>query len=128
MLNEAGVDGILYRNAVPDFSPVSRAEVEIDYMLEGNGATGNKARDLNFQQANAKLAEKLNESPQLAQAFGMEAGNIKVSDIEKYRVKNDLTWHELNDGRTVQLVPSEINSSFGHLGGVGEINAGIYKK
>lgn len=58
----------------------------------------------------------------------MEAGNIKVSDIEKYRVKNDLTWHELNDGRTVQLVPSEINSSFGHLGGVGEINAGIYKK
>lgn len=128
MLNEAGVDGILYRNAVPDFSPVSRAEVEIDYMLGGNGATGNKARDLNFQQANAKLAEKLNESPQLAQAFGMEAGNIKVSDIEKYRVKNDLTWHELNDGRTVQLVPSEINSSFGHLGGVGEINAGIYKK
>ena len=33
LLNEAGVDGILYKNAVPDFSPVSRAEVEIDYML-----------------------------------------------------------------------------------------------
>lgn len=55
----------------------------------------------------------------------MEAGNIKVSDIEKYRVKNNLTWHELNDGKTVQLVPSEINSSFGHLGGVGEINVGM---
>lgn len=128
LLNEAGVDGILYRNAVPDFSPVSRAEVEIDYMLGGIGADGNKARELNFQQANARLVEQLNESPELAQAFGMEAGNIKVSDIEKYRVKNNLTWHELNDGRTLQLVPSEINSSFGHLGGVGEINAGLYKQ
>ena len=128
LLNEAGVDGVLYKNAVPDFSPFSKAEVEIDHMVGGNGANGNKARNLNFQQANSKLAEQLNESSELAQVFGMEAGNIKASDIEKYRVKNDLTWHELNDGRTLQLVPTKINSSFGHLGGVGEINAGIYKK
>lgn len=27
----------------------------------------------------------------------------------------------------MQLVPSEINSKFGHLGGVGEINAGAFE-
>ena len=29
--------------------------------------------------------------------------------------------------KTIQLVPSEINGKFGHLGGVGEINAGAFK-
>ncbi len=127
-LKDAGVDGILYSNAIPDFSPVSRAEVEIEYMLGSVGPNGNKARNLNFQQANAQLASMLNESPEMAKEFGFEAGNIKISDIEKYRIKNDLTWHELNDGKTLQLVPSDINITFGHLGGVGEINAGLFKK
>ena len=44
-----------------------------------------------------------------------------------YRIKNNLTWHELNDTKIMQLVPTKINSTFGHLGGVGEINAGAYK-
>ncbi|SFD38234.1 A nuclease of the HNH/ENDO VII superfamily with conserved WHH [Bacillus sp. 491mf] len=48
------------------------------------------------------------------------------SDIEDFRLANNLTWHELNDVKTVQLVPSSINSTLGHLGGVGEINAGAY--
>ncbi len=128
LLKNAGVDGVYYKNGVPDFSPFSKAEIEIDYMLGGKGAAGSKARDFNFQQANSKLVEQLNSSPELAKSFGMEAGNIKLKDIEKYRVKNKLTWHELNDTKTLQLVPSEINSSFGHLGGVGEINAGAFIK
>ena len=35
--------------------------------------------------------------------------------------------HELNDTKTMQLVPTEINATFGHLGGVGEINSGAYE-
>ncbi|MET3656325.1 NAD+--asparagine ADP-ribosyltransferase [Sporosarcina psychrophila] len=58
--------------------------------------------------------------------FGMKPWNIKASDIEDFRVANNLTWHELNDVKTMQLVPLFINSKFGHLGGVGEINAGAY--
>ncbi len=128
LLKDAGVGGVTYKNGVPDFTPFSKAEVEIDHMLGGKGTMGNKARDLNFQQANSKLAKELNNSSELAKSFGMEPGNIKPSDIEKYRVKNNLTWHELNDCKTIQLVPSEINSSFGHLGGVGEINTGAFIK
>ncbi|URZ14852.1 HNH endonuclease [Clostridium felsineum] len=127
ILDKAGVDGIQYKNGVPDFSPVSKAEVEIKYMLGGKGVNGNKARNLNFEQANTELAKKLNKSSELAKKFDMVAGDIKPSDIEKYRVKNNLTWHELNDTKTIQLVPTKINSTFGHTGGVGEINAGAYK-
>lgn len=127
ILDEAGIDGINYKNAVPDFSPVSKAEVEIDYMVGGIGSNGTKARTSNFKQADIKLAEQLNNSPELANQFGLTPGKIKSGDIADIREEFKLTWHEVNDGKTIQLVPSEINSKFGHLGGVGEINAGAFK-
>ncbi|MDR4328769.1 cytoplasmic protein [Bacillus pseudomycoides] len=127
ILDEAGIDGIQYKNAVPDFSPVEKAQIEIDYMLGGKNGFGGKARRINFVQSDQKLADQLNSSPELASQFGMESGNISVRDIKKYREKNKLTWHELNDGKTMKLVPTIINAEFGHLGGVGEINAGAFK-
>lgn len=63
----------------------------------------------------------------MARQFGMKAGSIKRADVAKYRNRNGLTWHELNDVKTLQLVPTEINDTFGHLGGVGEINAGAFE-
>ncbi|MFJ1105821.1 HNH endonuclease [Bacillus sp. GX] len=126
ILDEAGIKGIQYKNGVPDFSPVSKAQVEINHMVGGTGGNGSAARRLNFTQADEKLAEQLNNSPELARKFGMESGEITWKQIEKYRRAHKLTWHELNDVKTVQLVPTEINSKFGHLGGVGEINAGAF--
>ncbi|MBC6972245.1 HNH endonuclease [Bacillus sp. Xin] len=117
IVSDAGINGIEYKNGVPDFSPVAKAQLEIDYMLGGKGAKGNIARDYNFKQANERLAGQLNNSPELANQFGMEAGGITAKDIEKYRVKNKLTWHELNDGVTIQLVPTEINAGAFEPGG-----------
>ncbi|WP_257141392.1 HNH endonuclease [Bacillus toyonensis] len=127
LLDEAGIKGIQYKNGVPDFSPVSKAQIEIDYMLGGKGNYGTKARTYNFAQADQKLADKLNDSVELARQFGMEPGGITAKDIDKYRTKNQLTWHEVNDVKIMQLVPTEINKRFGHLGGVGEINAGAFE-
>jgi hypothetical protein len=127
VLDEAGIDGIQYKNAVPDYSPVAKAQVEIEYMLGGKGTYGGKARTYNFAQSDQKLADQLNNSPELARQFGMEHGGITARDIEKYRDKNKLTWHELNDVNTMQLVPTKVNSTFGHLGGVGEVNAGAFE-
>ena len=76
ILDESGIDGIEYRNAVPDFSPVAKAQFEIDYMLGGIGGNGGKARLNNFAQADEKLANQLNESPELAHKFGVKSGNI----------------------------------------------------
>ncbi|MCU5604502.1 HNH endonuclease [Bacillus cereus] len=127
ILDEVGIEGIQYKNAVPDFSPTAKAQVEINYMLGGKGTYGGKARRANFVQSDQKLADQINGSPELASQFGMESGKISARDIKKYREKNKLTWHELNDVKTMQLVPTKINSEFGHLGGVGEINAGAFK-
>jgi NAD+--asparagine ADP-ribosyltransferase len=73
------------------------------------------------------LANKLNKSDELTRQFGMEPGRVTIKEVENYRKINKLTWHELNDGKIMQLVPTEINKRFGHLGGVGEINAGAFK-
>lgn len=95
-------------------------------MVGGTGGNGSAARRHNFTQADEKLAEQLNNSPELAHKFGMVPGEITWKQKEKYRRANKLTWHELNDLKTIQLVLTEINSKFGHLGGVGEINAGAF--
>ena len=42
ILDEAGIKGIQYKNGVPDFSPVSKAQIEIDYMLGGKGYYGTR--------------------------------------------------------------------------------------
>lgn len=96
-------------------------------MVGGVGSNGTKARAANFKQADIKFAEQLNNSPELASQFGLTPGKIKAGYIADIREELKLTWHELNDGKTIQLVPSEINSKFGHLGGVGEINAGAFE-
>ncbi|URZ02830.1 HNH endonuclease [Clostridium felsineum] len=127
ILDGAGIDGIEYRNGVPDFTPVSKANIEIEHMVGGKLKMGTKARGINFVQADKKLAEKLNNSPELARKFGMEPGEISVKDIRNFRKKNKYTWHELNDCKTIQFVPSKINNAFGHVGGVGEINAGAFE-
>nr|WP_223439426.1 T7SS effector LXG polymorphic toxin [Metabacillus dongyingensis] len=127
ILDEVGINGIQYQHAIPDFSPVAKAQVEIEYMLGGKGGFGAKARRANFIQSDQKLADQLNDSPELASQFGMESGEISARDIKLYREKNKLTWHELNDVKTMQLVPTKINSEFGHLGGVGEVNAGAFE-
>ena len=56
ILDEAGIDGIQYKNGVPDFSPVSKAQVEINYMLGGKENLGGKARTYNYVQADHELA------------------------------------------------------------------------
>lgn len=46
ILDDAGVKGIKYKNSVPDFSPVAKAQVEVDHMLGGLGDMGKKLDEL----------------------------------------------------------------------------------
>lgn len=65
----------------------------------------------------------LNKSQNLANDFGIKPKNgttFTGSDVKKYMKDNKLTWHELNNLTTVQMVPTKINSKFGHLGGISE--------
>lgn len=101
---------VTYRNGVPDFSPFQEAQVRIPRM------TDNRTR--NFNQADEVLAEYWTRIRHNGQTW-------TADDVKVYRTSNGLTWHEMNNMESMQLVPTEINAGFGHLGGVGEYNAMI---
>jgi hypothetical protein len=100
-----GSKGVPYKNAYPDFTFVAAAEVQIPEM--------GVSRTANFAQADLALAKQLGLSP---------------SEIKEWRYQNKYTWHEVEDLTTMQLVPIKVNEKFGHVGGVGAINAGKIKK
>lgn len=102
---------ITYKNGIPDFSKYAKASVKIQCMTDARYGTNS-----NFAQADEALASywtKINYSGKTWTA----------RDISNYRSAHNLTWHEMNNMETMQLVPVEVNSTWGHLGGVGEYNA-----
>lgn len=108
LLEKYNMDGIEYNNAIPDFSAFSKATVEIDNMTSN--------RNNNFRQADLLCAEK----------WSKEGRDGKTDwtprDVANWRRDNGYSWHECNDTKTCQLIPTKVNDYFGHLGGVGECN------
>lgn len=109
LLARFGLDGIEYKDGVPDFSKCSACTVEIDNMTEHRTEPGG-----NFEQCDAKCAEQWNK----------EAKDGKTDwtprDVANWRRANGYSWHERNDMKTCDLVPTAVNDYFGHLGGVAE--------
>lgn len=114
--NGKTVTKITYRNAVPDFSPFQVARVKIPNMTNNRYSIKRLNIKGNFEQADTVLAEYWSRIRYEGKA------NWTASDIATYRTNNGLTWHEMNDLQSMQLVPTEVNGTFGHLGGVGEYN------
>ena len=116
-LEEKGMDGIEYKDAEPDFSECAEATVEIDNMTEHRydyyDAKGNYTSG-NFSQADAKCAEKWNESQRDGRT------DWKAEDVRDWRRENNYSWHERCDTRTMDLVSYDIHSFFGHYGGCAE--------
>ena len=69
----------------------------------------------NFRVADLLLLEYSQSSQNLFPAFS------SLKEIQAYRSEQKLTWHECNDCRTIQLIPSEIHRFFNHLGGISEL-------
>lgn len=106
LLDEHGIDSIEYKNAIPDFSPCSESTVTIDNMTDN--------RSSNFQQCDQRCAEQWN-----MQCRGNRS-DWTARDVANWRRENDYSWHERNDIKTCDLIPTKVNAYFGHLGGVGE--------
>jgi len=108
ILKSKGLDGISYKDGIPDFSKVAEATVRIPYMTSN--------RSSNFEQADRALAAKWN----------IEAKSGKndwiARDVKNYRKGGDetLSWHERSDCETMDLVPYCVHDSFDHSGGVME--------
>ena len=106
ILKKCGLYGIVYKDGIPDFSDVSKSTVEIDNMTE------NRAE--NFKQCDEKCAEQWNKETR--------NGRIDWSarDVAQWRKENGYSWHERNDMKICDLIPTKVNDYFGHLGGVSE--------
>lgn len=95
ILDEYGIEGIKFKDGEPDFSEVSKGEVEIDDFSTD--------RDENFSQADEKLAEQRGCTPE---------------EVEQWRKENKYTWHECKDCKTMQKVPTEVHGNIPHSGGI----------
>lgn len=84
-------------------------------MVGGKGKMGTKARQWNFGQADNAMSTELNPDSSAAKSLGLTPKNgssFTSSNVKAYRQSNGLTWHELNDAKTMQLVPTEVNEKF----------------
>ena len=131
LFKQKGIDGIEYKNGVPDFSPVTLIQVTADFdmTIERDEPGGT------YEQANTIIVNKLNSSEtpqdekdailaQLPSTFKPDGNGVyQANTLQRVIKKNHLTWHEVNDQKTMQLVPTVVNSTFGHVGGIGEAKA-----
>lgn len=97
IMKEYGFDYIPFKEGEPDFSEVSKGQVEIDDFSDD--------RDANFDQADEKLAEQKGCTPE---------------EVAKWREENKYTWHECKDCKTMMKVPTEVHGNISHSGGISE--------
>lgn len=118
LLQSKGVEGINYKDAIPDFSPIAEAKVTIQGMSQHRlsliGENGERIVG-NYEKADIECAKAWN----LEQRDGKD--DWTHQDVKNWREANGYTWHEDNDMKTCDLVPTEVNKVCSHLGGVSEI-------
>lgn len=98
ILESYNIDGISFENGRPDFSELSKGNVEIDEFSDN--------RRKNFVQADEKLAEQKGCQP---------------GEVRQWRIENQYTWHEDADCKTMLKVPSEVHGNIPHAGGISEM-------
>ena len=94
-LAKYGLDGIIYKNCVPDFSKCSILTDKIDKI------TTNKVS--NFQNFCSKLV--------------VNGKFLKKRDVLDFKKDHKLAFHECSDGKTCMLIPEKIHKTFKHSGG-----------
>jgi hypothetical protein len=101
ILDEYGIDGIEYKDGEPDFSEISKGNVEIEPFSDN--------RSDNFDKADIELAKQKGCTPE---------------EVAKWRKEHGYTWHECKDMKTMQKVPSEVHANVSHSGGISEAKKG----
>lgn len=122
LLQSKGVEGINYKDAIPDFSPIAEAKVTIQGMSQHRlsliGENGERIVG-NYEKADIECAKAWN----LEQRDGKD--DWTHQDVKNWREANGYTWHEDNDMKTCSLVPTIAHETCRHLGGVSEIKKAL---
>lgn len=101
ILHKYGIDHIPFKDGEPDFSELSKGNVEIEPFSD--------SRTDNFDKADIELAKQKGCTPE---------------EVAKWRKENGYTWHECKDMKTMQKVPSEVHNNITHSGGISEAKKG----
>lgn len=130
VLKSFGTNAVKYTNGYPDFSPFTQIQDEKLGTVQGKVEIGHMTTDRqnpqyeygrrtdshapeedlgNFSQADNALAKSLNDR---------DGTNLTGKDIQQMRERNGMTWHEVEDGKTMCLVPTELHDACPHSGGV----------
>ncbi len=96
-----GIKGIPFKNGEPDFSEITKGNVEI------NKYTNDRSK--NFSQADIELSKQRGCTPQ---------------EVREWREKNGYTWHESSDCKTMSKVPNDVHLNIPHRGGISAIKQG----
>ena len=107
ILKENNIDGIDFKNGVPDFDKISKMESKIDY---------SKIPDKAKKQLLKEKPQRTALHDYFYEKLAKEK-NMTVEEIYRFKDKNNLVPHETIDGR-IQLVPREIHDNLTHEGGV----------
>ena len=116
-----GQDYVEYNDNEPDFYPFVEdlpeaqmndylISIDSDEIAQGDfdGCvtvdTMDTDRSKTFSKADTEAAEKL---------------NVSVKTIQAYMEDHNLTWHECGDRKHIIMIPSDINNTFTHTGGIG---------
>ena len=114
-LRQYGVDGIEYREALPDFSPVTR----FDAYLEPEYIDASDA--LQFEMCILSLQEAVIEDPDTGAVPDPELANQftedQLIDISEGRTPEGYVWHHNTEIGHMQLVPLDVHQACRHLGG-----------
>ena len=105
--NENGIDGIDFKNGVPNFSPISKFPVRFNWLKELDDRQlqdllENSQRKDIHEAAYRKMAEKYGKT---------------VEEIKRIKESLNLVPHERIDG-TIELVPRDIHDGVSHHGGI----------
>lgn len=114
-LEKYGIDGIEYKNGIPNFDPITLEKVKIDMGVNRFSIfDGDRTILGNYEKADNALAEKWNANKK----DGKE--DWTKNDIKSWVREEGLVRHENNDMTTVSYMPRKPHHDFTHLGGVSE--------
>jgi colicin-lik colicin-like DNase/tRNase family protein len=100
-----GGDPVPFKDGYPDFSRWMRDKVELSKM------TGNNDKD--FNEADKKFAKKMSKTDP---DRWLLRGEPNAAEASRYRQRERLTWHHVEDLKTMMLVPTDLHS-IPHSGG-----------
>lgn len=107
IMKENKIDGIDFKDGIPDFDKVSKMETKIDYNKIPAKAKEKLLQDKpNRDELHEYFYEKLAKEK-----------NMTVDEIKRFKESKNLVPHETVDGR-IQLIPREIHDNIVHEGGV----------